>query len=271
MMACSLVVDLTGLGGDAGVNDGSVSDATNGDAGSDVVDAASSRCPDAAGPTMINAGAFCIDGTEVTNGQYASFLASAPDASLFPSTCSGWKTTFAQLKAPPLGSDDYPAVFVDWCDAYAYCKWAGKRLCGRLGSDGGALAPGGMNDIAQDEWYVACSNSGALAYPYGNTFDASACNVPERDAQAALPTVSVPNCKGALPGLLEMAGNADEWINSCESASNGPDAALDKCERRSGSFSDPPGAQQTCQFARTGARQMENDDIGFRCCADLTP
>jgi formylglycine-generating enzyme required for sulfatase activity len=218
---------------------------------------------------MVAVDGFCIDSTEVTNAHYQTFLASAPDASLFPPTCTAWKSTFKQMVAPPPGSDDYPAVWVDWCDAYAYCAWAGKRLCGRIG--GGPLAPGGMNDVAQDEWYAACSNVGANQFPYGNTFDPSACNGPERDAGSVLPPTSLPNCTGGVAGISQMVGNADEWIDSCASGMTGPEAGAVKCERRSGSWDNPAGTMQTCAFSRTGSRNEEDSDIGFRCCADLAP
>jgi formylglycine-generating enzyme required for sulfatase activity len=214
-------------------------------------------------------GTFCIDSTEVTNAQYAAFVASSPSLAKLPSMCSGWKTTFTQNTPPPPGTDDYPAVYVDWCDAWAYCRWAGKRLCGRLG--GGTLAQSGIGDVAQDEWYFACSNAGAFTYPYGGAYDASTCNGPERDASSVLPATSLPSCQGGVAGLFEMVGNADEWIDSCAASSTGPDAAVDNCERHSGSFVNPAGATQTCAFDRVAPRQSEDNDIGFRCCSDLAP
>ena len=277
--ACGLFPDLGGLAGDAAAVDASPLDAADATSASDASDASETgdagdgatkpACIGSAGPSMVVVGSYCIDSTEVTNAEYAAFLGSAPDASLFPPTCTGWKTTFAQSHAPQLGSDDYPAVWLDWCDAYAYCKWAGKRLCARIG--GGPLPTGGMNDTNQDEWYVACSDKGAYTYPYGGAFDASICNGPERGAGSVLPSTSMPDCTGGVPGLHQMVGNADEWIDSCKTSSTGPEGGADPCERRSGSWEDPDGGLQTCTFARTGPRSQEDWDIGFRCCSDLAP
>jgi len=273
--ACGLFPDLADLGGGDATSDVTPVDASDAasseagvEAGSDALPEAGPKCQGTAGPPMVAIDGFCIDSTEVTNAEYQAFVgATAIDAAAFPPTCVAWKTTLNPQKAPPPGSNDYPVVWIDWCDAYAYCAWAGKRLCGRI--DGGALAPGGMNDVAQDEWYVACSNVGANVYPYGAVWDAGACNGPERDAGSVLPASSMPGCVGG--GIYDMVGNADEWIDSCLSASTGPEGGLDKCERRSGSWEDPDGSLQNCTFARIGSRNEEDLDIGFRCCSDLAP
>src|SRR5262249_39830790 len=99
--------------------------------------AVTSDCPTGLpGPPLIavpppSGGRFCIDATEVTNAQYAAFLATNPQTSLQPARCTSWNGTYAGAYVGPLtGRDDYPVVGVTWCDAFAYCKWAGKRLCG---------------------------------------------------------------------------------------------------------------------------------------------
>ena len=87
------------------------------------------------GPTLVPVanGLFFIDATEVTVAQYAEFLtAKAGDVSGQPQDVCGWNSTYepAALPDPP----NFPASNIDWCDARAYCEWAGKHLCRRVGS-----------------------------------------------------------------------------------------------------------------------------------------
>src|SRR6185437_7737843 len=117
---------------------------------------------------------YRIDNTEVTQASYSLFLASHPQPDPSSSACS-WKTTFEPGKEPSqtLGVDGRcakkqatffdpptkgsdPVVCVDWCDAQAYCAWAGKRLCGAIGG-GPATTYGDPNE---SQWYNACSNGG---------------------------------------------------------------------------------------------------------------
>ena len=156
-------------GGSAGSSGGSAGG--NGAAGGS---AGAGGCPGSAGPTMVNVGSFCIDSTEVTNAQYAQFLsASVTPQSVTgnPSQCAFNASYVPSSDWPATGKDDVPVVYVDWCDALAFCSWAGKRLCGRIG--------GGANDYNEhdvafvSQWYHACSANGTLVYPYGNTYSAT--------------------------------------------------------------------------------------------------
>jgi sulfatase modifying factor 1 len=242
------------------------------DAGGDAPVESGASCVGTGGPVAVPAGAFCIDSTEVTNKQYAAFLATSPSTSGQIPEC-GWNSSFAPAKNPPPGSDNAPVVQIDWCDAYAFCKWSGKHLCGAM--DGGALPLNSIDDPNQDQWFVACSHGGAAIYPYATAFDPSACNGPEQNSGAPQPASSFPKCVGGFPGIFDMVGNVDEWINSC-GISVPPDGgqhdpALDQCERRSGSFEDPTGSTQTCDFERSGSRNEVDLDIGFRCCSAIAP
>ena len=124
--------------------------------------------PSGRGPTMVrhrlvaDAGSYCIDQTEVTNGQYIAFLEAkvdaGPDAGQ-PAVCS-WNGSFvpSDLWPSPQGAGTYPVRHVDWCDAYAFCAWAGKRLCGQMG--GGASAPTESAMAQYSQWYATCSGNG---------------------------------------------------------------------------------------------------------------
>lgn len=97
------------------------------------------RCPEGRGPKMIVAGTFCIDSTEVTNAQYGAFLddAFAFDAGPPPAVCANVPTHLPGCAYDPVGRANRPVRCVSWCDAWTFCKWSGKRLCGRIG--GGPL------------------------------------------------------------------------------------------------------------------------------------
>ncbi|HEY3500662.1 MAG TPA: SUMF1/EgtB/PvdO family nonheme iron enzyme, partial [Polyangiaceae bacterium] len=124
----------------------------------------------ARGPNVVNIdGKFCIDSTEVTYAEYATFLASNP-APQTDDACS-WNT-FVPSTGWPGTNPQLPVAHVDFCDARGYCAWAGKRLCGEIG--GGSFAFGAFpGNRLKTELYYACSHAGELNFPYGNSYDPS--------------------------------------------------------------------------------------------------
>jgi formylglycine-generating enzyme required for sulfatase activity len=221
---------------------------------------------------MVSAGTFCIDSTEVTLGQYTAFLAAkAGDTSGQPAHCL-WNTSYTPTSAwPPPASapNDQAMRGVDWCDAFMYCAWAGKRLCGN--ADGGSSDPNSVSDPTVSQWFRACShnNDGVHAYPYGLTYQASLCNGTDYDAGGPLPSLST--CRGGYPGLFDMSGNVIEWEDSCWPTPTSPDAgdtsgASDFCNIRGGGFGQ--GAQGlTCDSNIATVRSNGGGDNGFRCCS----
>ncbi len=245
------------------------------DAGQRISDAATERaagdgCPGHAGPVpvFIASAKFCIDSTEVTNAQYIEFLTSkAGDMSGQPSACdwnTEWTPSYSAGAWPFTGPDggngpDLPVV-VNWCDAYAYCAWAGKRLCGKTG--GGPLDANDIHDPRKNEWFHACShnNDGLHAFPYGNAYSDGACDTL---AGGRVPVGSFATCVGGYPGVYDMSGNVDEWEDSCITT----DAGL-TCVTGGGNYfygNYDACATQTYQDAKSGIAQ------GIRCCGEVSP
>jgi formylglycine-generating enzyme len=224
----------------------------------------SSSCPGAtSGPAMVSVGDFCIDSTEVTKAQYHLFLEAAPSVTGQRAYCS-WNNSFTPAgQWPPTAlTEPEPVTSVDWCDAYAYCAWAGKRLCGDVGS--GSVMPTDVNSAAADQWFFACSDDGARTYPYGSTYGPTTCN--GGDANGGVQTVdaveSFPGCVGGFPGIYDMSGNVREWEDSCNAAL-GPG---DNCNERGGSVNEG-AAQLTCAATELGPRNSSNEHLGLRCCS----
>jgi formylglycine-generating enzyme required for sulfatase activity len=184
---------------------------------------------------------FSIDRYEVSNAEYRKFVEhveSTGDASMAHPDAPPLKSHRpAGWDYPELSGDDQPVVGVDWFGAYAYAKWAGKRL------------------PTEAEWEKAARGLDLRAYPWGNDKPATAfANNPsgrsalaKRIQQASAPppaadgstTASVPavrlrdatwDVNALLPseaekfmikaetpsmspyGVYHMAGNAPEWV-----------------------------------------------------------
>jgi formylglycine-generating enzyme required for sulfatase activity len=244
--------------GDAGADGGSVDDAST-DASSDAA------CPGAAGPTPVRVGAFCIDSTEVTNADYAAFLSAPPPAQ--PAACA-WNTSFVPGAWPPAaGQGAYPVVAVDWCDAFAYCAWAGKRLCGAVG--GGPTPFAAFADPTESQWMNACSAAGARVFPYGDAYDGAACNGKELpDGGGSRAVGSLATCQGGTAGIFDMSGNVYEWEDACD----GDSGAADPCHYRGGGYF-TPGPPASTNLECAGGATLARDpgaaflDVGFRCCS----
>jgi sulfatase modifying factor 1 len=278
--ACGLFPDVGALEGDGGNGDAAGPDATlDGDAldaDATVLDAgpgdapSDASCPSGQGPTMVQFGKLCIDSTEVTNLQYTAFLVAVPDASTFqqPPECA-WNTTFLPANGLPSSSKpSNPVANVNWCQAWAYCVWAGKELCG--GPDGGGIAWSAFSDPGQSVWMNACTNGGKNLYPYGNTFIDGACNQDPPDAAYLLaPVGTFPGCDGGLPGLYDMIGNVEEWENACDNAGQlAGDASADNCHFRGGGAGER-GPGVTCAWPEDQQRNHTSNVSGVRCCAHL--
>lgn len=288
--ACAQVVGIDQLaigdckGGVCADDEGGL-DAEPGDDGGGGPDASRDRdegpCPGTAGPEAVWVGAddnrFCIDTTEVTVKDYRGLLDATDGGAVvtklgLPPECA-WKKNVTPANGGP---DDVPQTGVDWCDAWAFCKWAGKRLCGKsvAGKPSGGLASSDLSDFNTNEWLVACSKQGQLAYPYGSIRKSGACNLLDLDAGRALPVKEASECVGGYPGVYDMLGNVWEWIDACRARDAGADASDDggpakmECIVKGGSFATNPPANITCRVDGTGGtRDLRVSDVGFRCCS----
>lgn len=221
--------------------------------------------------------AFCIDRFEVTQRQYAEFLASVLDrpdvaarppcagnASLEPSedgACAG--------RFQPATDGDLPVSCVNVCDAIAYCLWAGKRLCGS--KHGGLLLPSLMGDASSDEWQAACTEGTSRLYPYGGSYSEEACNVGAGVADAGVAVAGAHPACATGGGVHDLSGNVAEWTDCC-----GNIQGELRCAARGGSYAHENPLGLACNPAKTdGADPLfappflsHEPHVGIRCCAD---
>lgn len=238
------------------------------------------ECPDAPGPPMVLLPeGYCIDSTEVTRAQYADWLATAPSIVGQKLRCK-WNTSFEPanyceedyrangVSCGPGECPDAPQGCIDWCDAYAYCKAVGKRLCGRIG--GGEVDEyHPFDDPNQSQWFNACSSGGTYAFPYGDSYDADKCHTDDDTSYGLYDVGSFPLCQSPVAGysgVYDLSGNLPEWEDACRAYDNPnapSDGSADLCRLRGGS-----GSQS--QDKAACAADFETDRVGpgpaIRCC-----
>jgi len=153
--------------------------------------------------------AFVIDTYEVTNGEYAEFLASrVGEAALARMLPTYWEYVTARL-----GWHDLPVAGVTYYQARAYAEWAGKRL------------------VTEFEWQRALEGDTRRRFPWGDDPLPLASTFPDVDVLtwtdasesarvdtlfAALTparTRTFDATPGAAP-ILHLAGNVSEWTES---------------------------------------------------------
>jgi len=185
----------------------------------------------------------CIDQTEVIEARYRKDFIDVDAEVIMPPGCA-FKTSFNKGSLHDGGQK--PVSDVDWCDAWAYCKLTGKRLC------------------SASEWQFACNGGTATRlYPYGDTFDASVCN----GGQVGAPTDpgQLAGCRSPNPNLVDMSGNMDEWAEGCLTTS-GPG---DVCYTHGGDWRNDSAGELMCLATYPRSRSTVLDYVGFRCCKSL--
>jgi formylglycine-generating enzyme required for sulfatase activity len=216
------------------------------------------QCPNA--PTVLGP-SYRIERTEVRVGDYALFLELPFSPALLHEDC-GWKLGFepddwdVQLMDP-----DMPVVEVDWCDAEAYCRWAGRHLCGQIG---GGPAPFDAVGDADTEWFAGCSSQDTFNFPYGDVYQPTSCNGVDLQIGGTVQVGSLPDCEGGLPNLFDMSGNVREWANACDTNPNVPDD-MQQCQRRGGSYVSA-SMSLNCFGSAEVERNSRTGTTGIRCC-----
>ncbi len=171
--------------------------------------------------------AFAIDRTPVTNAQYAHFVR-------------------ATRHRPPLYWDnasypdvlrDHPVVGVDYFDALAYARWAGKDL------------------PFEDEWERAARGVDGRTYPWGNDQELSGANTARVGLKMTVP-VDLHRANVSPEGVRDMVGNAWEITHS---PAPGGGVVV-----RGGSWHDFALYAKTW-FRFASKPEARNGTIGFRC------
>jgi formylglycine-generating enzyme required for sulfatase activity len=189
---------------------------------------------------------FFIDRLEVTNGLYKRFI----DAT------QARPPRFWTERNFPKGRENHPVTGVSWYEADHYCRWAGKRL------------------PTEAEWEKAARGADGREFPWGNVFDPKKANTGASGFGAPLPVGSLP--EGVSPyGVLDMAGNAWEWVEDWYRPYPGSDyksPLFGQKEKvfRGGGYGGPGGHYALPLFYRAAYRSSIPPeeaylDLGFRC------
>jgi formylglycine-generating enzyme required for sulfatase activity/CheY-like chemotaxis protein len=229
-----------------------------------------------AGPATMDH-TFYIDKYEVTLGQYLKFLKAVRDAG----TDAAWRDPAQQGEKNHEPADwsmilqciryhqsyhnelitlDFPVFNIDWYDASAYAKWAGKRLPTEM------------------EWEKAARGPHGFLYPWGNTFRLNAntsvpmpgAPVPTEQVRPTQATVDQTPLDRSPYGVYDMAGNVSEWTASVVPSSKL--SSENVAVIRGASFLSRELAHEQLTYRITEFAQTTREFwLGFRCASDTAP
>jgi len=221
---------------------------------------------------------FYIDKYEVTFGQYLNFLRAVakagsdkkwrhpsqpPDKDQLHEPLD-WGNIFKCIRyQKPYNKEmltlDDPVFNIDWYDAQAYAKWAGKRL------------------PDEHEWEKAARGAKGNIFPWGNAFELKANNSapPEGVDRYSLPP-HYPTVVDQMPedkspyGVCGMAGNVSEWTDTLAPSEKinaekiavirGANFRTNSVEHVMLTHRNTDYVPGTCEFW-----------LGFRCASDTPP
>ena len=219
-------------------------------------------------PKPVSVAAFRIQRLEVTNREFAAFVAATGHITDVEKTGAGyvwrgrWRLVAGADWRHPHGPADsikdragHPVVQVSARDAAAYCRWRSLRL------------------PAEAEWEFAAGGGDGRRYPWGDApptqsgtrranFGTVACCAADGSDgfEKTAPVGRYP--AGASPfGLLDMAGNVWEWTADRFPGKPG-EVAL-----RGGGWGNDPYCLRT-SYRHGNPPGIGLDMVGFRCAGD---
>ncbi|MCA1562193.1 MAG: SUMF1/EgtB/PvdO family nonheme iron enzyme [Acidobacteria bacterium] len=206
--------------------------------------------------------AFLIDRNEVTNAEFARFIAAGgyrnPTYWTEPITIDGatasWDVAmhrfvdrtgtpgprFWSAGGFPEGEAHHPVVGVSWFEAAAFAKWAGKEL------------------PSSAQWWRAALADGGGVFPWGR-------DVRTAEQRANFGLVGTRPVGAQLAGLspfgcFDLAGNVREWLRDTQPGTTRKIVV-------GGSWQDPVYMFEL-SHAESFDRGFANEAIGFRCVRD---